>query len=43
MVFELHPNFAIPGHGFVCVGDSVLITESGPEMLTRFPRELYDI
>jgi Xaa-Pro dipeptidase len=43
MVLELHPNYAPPGLGHVFLGDVVLVTESGPEFLTRFPRELYDI
>ena len=43
MVIELHPNFGVPGIGLVCIGDSVLVTPSGPELLTSFPRELYEI
>ncbi len=43
MVMELHPNFSVPGLGSVCMGDVVLVTESGAERLTKFPRELYEI
>ncbi len=41
MVFELHPNFFIPGEGGAAIGDMVLTTEQGPEYLTRAPRELF--
>lgn len=43
MVLELHPNFGVPGLGMVCMGDMALVTESGVELLTKFPRELYEI
>lgn len=43
MVLELHPNFGVPGLGFFSIGDTVLVTESGYEILTRFPREIYEI
>jgi len=43
MVFELHPNFSVPGLGFLAIGDEVVVTPSGPEVLTKFPRELYDL
>jgi len=41
MLFELHPNFFIPGEGGAAIGDMVLATEQGPEVLTRAPRELF--
>jgi Xaa-Pro aminopeptidase len=40
MVFEIHPNFTLPGIGHVCVGDVALVTASGGEWLTRYPRGL---
>ncbi|MBL8592689.1 MAG: aminopeptidase P family protein [Devosia sp.] len=43
MVFEIHPNFTLPGLGHVCAGDVALVTESGAEWLTRFPRGIFRI
>ena len=43
MVLELHPNFSVPELGFFCIGDVVLVTPDGPQILTRFPRELFEI
>ncbi len=43
MVLELHPNFGVPGVGMICFGDMLLVGDSGPEILTKFPRELYEI
>lgn len=40
MLFELHPNIFIPGEATAALGDMVLATETGHEILTRFPREL---
>ncbi|KFL31050.1 hypothetical protein JP75_11960 [Devosia riboflavina] len=43
MVFEIHPNFSLPELGHVCAGDVALVTETGAEWLTRFPRGVYPI
>ena len=43
MVLELHPNFGVPGVGMICFGDMLLVGDNGPELLTKFPRELYEI
>lgn len=43
MVIELHPNFNTAELGMTTIGDMVLVTDSGPEILTGFPRELYEI
>jgi Xaa-Pro dipeptidase len=43
MILEIHPNFTVPGIGFFCVGDTVLVTPTGAELLTSFPRELYEV
>jgi Xaa-Pro dipeptidase len=43
MVFEIHPNFTLPGLGHVCAGDVALVTETGAEWLTRFPRGIFPI
>lgn len=43
MVFEIHPNFSLPELGHVCAGDVALVTETGAEWLTRFPRGVFSI
>lgn len=43
MVFEIHPNFSLPDLGHVCSGDVALVTETGAEWLTRFPRGVFNI
>ena len=43
MVFEIHPNFTLPALGHVCAGDVALVTETGAEWLTRFPRGIFRI
>jgi len=43
MVFEIHPNFTLPGLGHVCAGDVALVTDTGAEWLTRFPRGIFQI
>ncbi|MET0436685.1 MAG: M24 family metallopeptidase [Devosia sp.] len=43
MVFEIHPNFSLPNLGHVCAGDVALVTETGAEWLTRFPRGVFPI
>jgi len=40
MLFELHPNIFLPGEATAAIGDMVLVTETGHEILTRFPRDL---
>jgi Xaa-Pro aminopeptidase len=40
MLFEFHPNIFIPGLGGAAIGDMVLVTETGNEILTRFERRL---
>jgi Xaa-Pro aminopeptidase len=39
-IFEIHPNFTIPGLGHVCVGDMALVTASGAKWITNLPREI---
>lgn len=43
MVFEIHPNFTLPGLGHVCAGDVALVTGTGAEWLTQFPRGIFQI
>jgi Xaa-Pro dipeptidase len=40
MVFEFHPNIFVAGLGAAAIGDMVLVTEDGHEILTRFPRHM---
>jgi Xaa-Pro aminopeptidase len=40
MIFEIHPNFTLPGLGHVCVGDVAMATPSGGVRLTTFPQGL---
>jgi Xaa-Pro dipeptidase len=40
MLFEVHPNLFIEGFAGASIGDMVLVTEQGPEILTRFERDL---
>lgn len=43
MVIELHPNFSVPELGLIAIGDMVVVTDTGTELLTKFPRELIQI
>jgi len=40
MVFTIEPGVYVPGVGGVRIEDDVLVTESGCDVLTRFPKEL---
>ena len=42
MLMELHPNLFVPGVAGAMIGDMVLVTETGYELLTAFPRDLID-
>ena len=39
MLFELHPNIFIPDEATAAIGDMVLATETGHEIMNGFPRE----
>lgn len=43
MVLELHPSLAASdlGSPFAMVGDMLLVTETGSELLAQFPREIF--
>ena len=43
MVMELHPNYSTPEYGIITLGNVVHVTETGVEILSGFPRELYEI
>lgn len=40
MLLELHPHLFVPEVGGAMIGDTVLVTETGYEMLTVYPRDL---
>lgn len=40
MLFEVHPNLFVAGAGAAAIGDMVIVTEDGPELLTQYPRGL---
>jgi Xaa-Pro aminopeptidase len=42
MLMELHPNLFVPDVAGAMIGDMVLVTETGHEILTEFPRGLID-
>lgn len=39
-VIEIHPNYNLPDLGHVCAGDAAVVSETGAEWLTRYPRGL---
>lgn len=40
MLFEIHPNLFIPAVAGASLGDTVLVSETGPEVLTQYPQGL---
>jgi Xaa-Pro dipeptidase len=40
MLMELHPNLYIPNVAGATIGDMVAVTDSGYEILTKYPRDL---
>jgi Xaa-Pro dipeptidase len=43
MLFEIHPNLFVEGVAGASIGDMVLVTEQGPEFLTKHPRTLLSL
>ena len=42
MLFEFHPNLFVPNVAGAAIGDMVAVTETEPEIMTHFPRELIE-
>ena len=42
MTIVVHPNTYHPAVGYIVLGDTVLVTETGCEVLTRTPRRLFE-
>jgi Xaa-Pro dipeptidase len=43
MVMVVHPNTYHPEVGYMVLGDTIAVTETGAEVLTRTPRELFEV
>ena len=43
MVIIVHPNTYHPEVGYMVLGDALVVTESGAEVLTRTPRQLFEV
>ncbi len=40
MILSSEPGVYVPGHGGYRISDTVLVTETGPQRLTAYPRSL---
>ncbi len=43
MVMIVHPNTYMPGVGYLALGESIVVTKDGVEILTRADRELKSV
>ena len=43
MALIVHPNTYHPEVGYLVLGDAVVVTEQGAEVLTATPRELFEV
>ena len=43
MIFCSEPKMFFPNEGYMRVEDMILVTETGAESLTNFPRDLFEI
>jgi len=43
MALIVHPNTYHPEVGYIVLGDAVVVTQNGAEVLCRTPRELFEV
>jgi Xaa-Pro aminopeptidase len=43
MTLIVHPNTYHPAVGYLVLGDAVIVTRDGCEVLTKTPRELFSV
>jgi Xaa-Pro dipeptidase len=43
MTMIVHPNTYHPDVGYMVLGDAVIVTATGADVLTRTPRELFTV
>lgn len=43
MAVIVHPNTYHPDAGYIVLGDAVVVTERGPEVLCKTPRQLFEV
>jgi Xaa-Pro dipeptidase len=43
MAMIIHPNTYHPEIGYMVLGDTIIVTDKGAEVLTRTPRELFEV
>ncbi len=43
MTLIVHPNTYHPRSGYIVLGDALIVTDTGAEILTRTPRELFQV
>jgi Xaa-Pro aminopeptidase len=43
MTLIVHPNTYHPDAGYIVLGDAVVVTQDGAEVLCRTPRELFEV
>jgi Xaa-Pro aminopeptidase len=43
MALIVHPNTYHPDAGYIVLGDAVLVTDSGAEVLCKTPRQLFEV
>jgi Xaa-Pro aminopeptidase len=43
MALIVHPNTYHPDAGYIVLGDAIVVTENGAEVLCRTPRELFEV
>ena len=43
MTLIVHPNTYHPEAGYIVLGDAVVVTDTAAEVLTKTPRELFEV